>query len=107
MPIVLPAAMVQMPLQQPELAVQASPTWRQNDDALQRPLKQRPEQQSALDVHELLSVLQLVFSGVHVPPVHVPLQQPEFDVQAAPSDVHLPRLHTPPVHTPVQQSLAA
>jgi hypothetical protein len=105
-PTVFPVAMVQMPLQQPALAVQASPTCRQKDEALQSPLKQSPEQQSALDVHALLRVLQVVLSGVHVPPVHVPLQQAELALHAFPSEVHAGRLHTPPVQVAMQQSLA-
>jgi hypothetical protein len=97
--------MVHTPVQQLAADVQASPCCRQKDDALHRPLKQSPEQQSALEAQVLLRVLHIVLSGVHIPPVHVPLQHAAFDVHALRSEVQAGRLQTPPVHVPVQQSL--
>jgi hypothetical protein len=104
-PTVLPAAIVQTPLQQLVDDVHTSPSCRQNEEALHCPPEQSPEQHSALEVHVLFSVLQVVLSGVHIPPEHVPLQHAAFELHAWLSEVHAGRLQTPDVHVPEQQSL--
>jgi hypothetical protein len=48
--------------------------------------EQSAEQQSALLVQPLPSVLQLVLRVVHLPPVQVWLQQSPLEVQASPSE---------------------
>jgi hypothetical protein len=94
-----------MPPQQSVPVAQTSPVWMHHDEALHLPWEQSPEQQSAPVVQVLLSVLQVVVSGVQVPPgVQMPLQHSAFDVHAWVSGVHAGRLHTPLVHVPVQQS---
>jgi len=47
-PTVLGAVMLQLPPQQSDGCVQASPVWRQNDDGEQTPLLQNLEQHSVL-----------------------------------------------------------
>ncbi len=98
---------LQSPPQQSAFDPQTSPFCPQNDDATQTWLEQSCEQQPALAVHALPSVLQDVLSGVHVLPApHVPLQHSGPVVQARPSDVHAGKAQTWFVHTPLQQSEA-
>ena len=82
-PSVAPAALVQRPPQQSRSPEQASPLCLQNDEAAaQIPLWQSAEQQSVLPAHGLPDVLQVVLSGVHVPPA------PHLPPQHWPSAVH-------------------
>src|SRR5262245_58392421 len=88
-PSVAPAALLHAPPQHSASAVQASPMIVQNDGALShRPLRQYFEQHSLLPPHELPEVLQLGFSGVHVPLPHTPPQHSPSLEQLAPSDLH-------------------
>ena len=97
--------MVQMPPQQSVLSSHASPFCVQYDEAAQRPAApQCCEQQSVALAHGLPVVLHVVFSGVHVPPAQVPLQQPAPIVHAALSARQARISHTPPTHEVEQQS---
>ncbi len=103
-----PAATVQMPPQQSSPVAQTSPFWPQNEVTAQTPPWHRPEQQSDAFAQVLPSVVHPVgASGVHVPPVQVPLQHSPPPAHALPLDVHAGKLHTPPVQSPLQQSTAA
>jgi hypothetical protein len=107
-PSVAPAAMVHLPPQQSRSAEQASPFWVQKDAATeQRPFWQRPEQQSPFFPQGLPDVLQLVLSGVQVPPPHLPPQHWASVVQAALSAVHWLVEHLPSAQEKVQHSLLA
>jgi hypothetical protein len=64
-----------------------SPVCTQKEEFEQMPLRQSCEQQSPLAEQALPSVLQLVLSGVHLPFVHVPLQQASALVQGSLSRV--------------------
>jgi hypothetical protein len=86
--------------------VHTSPFCWQNDEGLQKPAWQKAEQQSEATTHELLRVLQVVLSGVHVPlEPQLPPQHWLSVMHVPPSWVQVPRLQTPPVQTPEQQSL--
>jgi hypothetical protein len=103
-PSVLPAAIVQMPVQQSVPVAHASPACPQNDAAWHVPLVQREEQHCAPEVQPLPSVLQVALSVAHLPPVHVWLQQSPLTVQASPSEVHAGYAHREPAQSPLQQS---
>jgi hypothetical protein len=77
------------------------------DEAWQTPPEHRREQQSAPVAQGLFSVLQVVLSGVQVPMVQLPLQHSALLVQTLVSAVHAGRLQTAPVHVPEQQSEAS
>jgi hypothetical protein len=96
--------LVQMPPQHWVPVAQTSPSWMHQDEAWQRLPEHRPEQQSAPVVQGLFSVLQVVLSGVQVPMVQLPLQHSASLAQTLVSAVHAGRLQTPPVHVPEQQS---
>jgi hypothetical protein len=87
-PSVWPAAVVQVPVQQSALVAHESPACPQNDDGWQAPFTHRLEQQSALPMHPLPSVLHVPLRDVHTLPIQVWLQQSPFVVQAFPSEVH-------------------
>jgi hypothetical protein len=74
-------------VQQSALVAHESPGCPQNDEGWQAPFAQRPEQQSGLPPHWLPSVLHVPLSEVHVPPLHVWLQQSPLPVQGFPSEV--------------------
>jgi hypothetical protein len=105
-PSVAPAAIVQTPPQQSGPCEQASPSWMQNDDAIEQcPVaSQSFEQQSPLVVHALPDVLHDVVSAWHLPPEHEPLQQSVPVMQAWLSDAHTCVAHLPPTHESEQQS---
>jgi hypothetical protein len=86
-PIVCPAAVLQMPVQQLAPVAHESPGCPQKDEGWQAPFAQSIEQQSALPPHWLPSVLHEVFSDVHIPLVHVWLQQLPLAWQGFPSEV--------------------
>jgi hypothetical protein len=79
---------------------QTSPGWIQNEaPSAHLPPVQRPEQQPpaippspAVAVQGLPAVRQVLFSGTHVPPVQVPLQQLADVVHAALSATQLEAL---------------
>ena len=71
-----PLAIVHCPPQHCPFDTQASPFWMQNEEALQTPPAQSPEQQSVPVAHAFPSVLHCVLSGAHVPLLQAPLQQP-------------------------------
>jgi hypothetical protein len=96
--------LVQMPPQHWAPVEHASPSWVHQDEARQRPLVHRPEQQSAPVAQGLFSVLQVVLSGTQAPLVQLPLQHCALLVQTLVSAVHVGRLQTPPTHVPEQQS---
>jgi hypothetical protein len=97
--------MVQMPPQQSVPLLHTSPFWTQNEGWLQTPPTQNNEQHSEPFVHVFARILQAVVSGVHVPPVQVPLQQAALEPHAWLSEVHGVGWQTPPVQVPEQQSL--
>jgi len=66
--------MVQMPPQQSVPFWQMSPAWPQYEGCAQMPFWQNCEQHWVPAVQLLPSVLQVPFSGAHLPPVQVPLQ---------------------------------
>jgi hypothetical protein len=68
---------------------------------------QRPEQQSALEVHTLPSVLHDGLSVAHLPAVHVPLQHWAFAVHASVSEVHAGKVQEPLLQTPLQHAALA
>ena len=101
-----PASLVtlQTPLQQSVPVAHTSPPWPQNEDALQWPPRQSPEQQSASAAQALPSVAQVGLSGTHLPPEQRPLQHAALPVHARLSEVHGGRLQTPPEQAPEQHS---
>ena len=67
------------------------------------PPLQSPEQQSALVVQALPSVLHIELSAAHLPPVHEPLQHWLFAVHATPSEMQVGKPHAPLLQTLLQQ----
>lgn len=105
-PSVLPCAIVQVPEQHCDPAVQTSLVWTQNDEpSWQRPLEQSPEQQSAFVVHAFPAVRHAVVSGTHLFAVQVPPQHCPFDVQLPLSDTHAVPEHLPPTQFKLQHSV--
>jgi hypothetical protein len=88
-PSVCPVATLQTPVQQSALLAHESPGWPQNEDGWQTPVTHRLEQHSLLPLHWFPSVLHMPLSEVHVPLVHVWLQQSPLTVHGFPSDVHV------------------
>jgi hypothetical protein len=109
MPSVAPAAFMQKAPQQSTSWTQTSPGWMQNDELSEQvPFLHRPEQQPEEAVQGLPAVRQVVLSGLHVPPLQLPLQQEADVVQVALSAVQLVALlQTPRVvsHCRLQQSV--
>jgi hypothetical protein len=97
--------LVQTPPQHWAPVAHTSPFWMHQDEARQKPPEHMPEQHCAPVVQGLLSVLQVVLSGVQAPMVHLPLQHSALLVHTLVSAVHVVgRLQTPPMHAPEQQS---
>jgi hypothetical protein len=89
-PTVLPAAIVQIPVQHCAFAEQTSPPWVQNDEGWHVPLlAHRPEQHWALLEHVFPRLMHatLLLIGAQVPPVQVWVQHSPFDAQALPLGV--------------------
>jgi hypothetical protein len=106
-PSAFPGSQLQMPPQHSTHDEQASPFCVQNEDELQTPSRQKPEQQSAPVVQGLSRVRHVALSGTHTEPEQVPLQQAPADEHGWPSAVHGPSAHTPhALHLPQQQSAA-
>jgi hypothetical protein len=79
----------------------------QNEGGEQAPLEQSAEQHCEPCVQAFPSVLQLVLSGVQVPPeLQIPLQHCALPVQARLSETHIGNEQTLPWHVPLQQSVA-
>jgi hypothetical protein len=57
-----------------------------------------------LTVHALPSVLQLLLSAAHLPPVQVPLQHWPFPVHAVPSEPHAGNPQAPLLQSPLQHA---
>jgi len=99
------AAMLHVPVQQPEPTEQASPGCAQKEDAWHVPLAaQCFEQHVASEVQLLPTVEQLELRAVHVPPAQFWLQHWPLDVHAALSAVHAGYWHTPLTQSALQQS---
>src|SRR5690348_960385 len=97
-----------MPPQHSASCAQASPSCTQYDDGPHTPeVLQSCEQHSVLPPHGLPSVLQVVLSGVHLPPEQLPPQHWPLSVHAALSAVHWFVWHTPPTQLVEQQSVFA
>jgi hypothetical protein len=101
-----PWAMVQTPPQQSGPCVHVSPSWMQNDDAMEhRPPVQSCEQHSEpCDEQALPAVLHAALSALHVPLVQSPPQHSEPAVHGWPSDAHAAAEHDPATHDSEQQS---
>jgi hypothetical protein len=96
---------VHCPPQQSDAEPQTSPFWLQNEEAAHTPLVHAFEQHCEPVLHWLPSVLQVVLSAVHVPPVpQTPLQHWTLLWQLAPSLAHAGKPQTPLLHEPLQQS---
>jgi hypothetical protein len=112
-PCVAPEAFEQKPPQQSRSREQTSPGWMQNDEpSAHLPALQRPEQQPpappAVAVQGLPAVRQVVLSGLHLPPLQVPLQHWAEVLQVALSAVQLAALAQTPrdvSHCRLQQSV--
>jgi hypothetical protein len=88
-PRVWPAFTTHVPVQQPALTEHASPGCPQNDDDWHVPLlAQKREQHCAAEVQGLPIVEHVELRAVHLPPVHVWLQQTPLAAHATPSGVH-------------------
>jgi hypothetical protein len=88
-PMVWPAAMVHVPVQQSALVAHASLGCTQNEDDWHAPPEHNPEQHAALDVHALPIVAHVLLSAVHVPfAPQVWLQHCPFAVHGPLSDWH-------------------
>jgi len=110
-PTLSPACLVQMPVQHSKSVMHASPICVQYDGCPEhRPFTQNLEQQLALSVHSLPTVLQPGLSAMQTeaPPStawpHLPLQHVSPLVQAWLSEVQMPDAHTPPLQRMEQHS---
>jgi hypothetical protein len=93
-PWAAPEAFEQKPPQQSRSRAQTSPGWMQNEapsthlPAVQSPEQHPPAPPSVVE-HGLPAVRQVVLSGWQVPPVQVPLQQADEELQVWLSAVQL------------------
>jgi hypothetical protein len=95
------------PPQQSELFAHTSPFWVQNEGGLHTPFTQKLEQHVSVGPHALPSVKHAGLSGVHVPLLQAPPQHEPLDVQGWLSEMHGFTWQTPAVHVPEQQSDAS